>query len=278
MAFFDDTIGNWTVAELQNYLQSVAQLEPTQLPPAISPAQADIADARIDSLRINSIIDLSSSVKFSKDGQTMHKGEILMSDFWGNVQPRHEVDFHMGAQLYLQGQARMMTMDPAYVSTDDSVNDLGPNRLDFYLAYMPLREKQVTQVGFYQTVQGDYTSSAYNGIGIYKLRDTTSGMIDKVAETGNDGTMWKNSSGHVVVDLADSADIDSGWYYFCVAQNWSASVTNPRILHKSTPAVNLQFTTLAQRSFRLTNSGSLADSYDITGATALSRTTWLYAK
>lgn len=239
--FLDDTIGNWTVAELQNFLQSVAQLEPTQLPPAISPAQADIAQATVDSLKINSIIDLSSDLKMSRDGQTMKKGQTLVSDFWGRQYNSYPVEPSQAFHFMLGDNVRCQSVDPGIFSTaaTDSIT-LGDGTLDLTAVYMPVPDNVNTFNWYNATAATGATYNNFNGFGLYQANlDITSftGTLDLIAQTANDGTIW-NSTGEKFANFTSGIDIDAGLYYIANLTNWSAITTQPQLLGHNAPALN----------------------------------------
>src|SRR5690242_4122107 len=129
MAFIDDTIGNWTPAQLQGFLQGIAQLSPTQMPPAVSLATADIAESSVDNLRINSIIDLSKDLKMAQDGQNLTKGQALVSDFWGKQHASYPVDPSQAFHFMLGDNVRTQTVDAAIFGASDAIT-LGDGTLD----------------------------------------------------------------------------------------------------------------------------------------------------
>lgn len=86
-----------------------------------------------------------------------------------------------------------------------------------------------TGVKWIQSVAGDYTADNYNGVVLFSISGTT---YTKIAESTNDGNIWKATS-NTVGSKAFSSPVGlvPGVYYVGVIYNQSAVTTAPQIAH-----------------------------------------------
>lgn len=78
-----------------------------------------------------------------------------------------------------------------------------------------------------ETIQGDYTADAYNGIGLYTYNE---GTLTLVASSVNNGNIWKTSYYPVVYTLATPYAASKGMYVVGLLYNSSAQVTAPVLI------------------------------------------------
>lgn len=84
----------------------------------------------------------------------------------------------------------------------------------------------LTGVYWIQGVAGVYTANNYNGLGLYKLTDTSTYTL--VASSSNDGNTWKSASGtQASASFTSQYSADIGIYMVLGAYNSSAQTTGP---------------------------------------------------
>jgi hypothetical protein len=85
-----------------------------------------------------------------------------------------------------------------------------------------------TGVAWYQTTQGNYTSDQNNKVGVFS---ESGGTLTKLAESTNDGNLWKGASGTFQKKAFNAAVPLTGGrtYFIATLYNSSAQVTAPVI-------------------------------------------------
>lgn len=85
----------------------------------------------------------------------------------------------------------------------------------------------LTGFKFVLKTAGDYTADAYNGIAINSI---AGGLATKIAETANDGTIWKSTAGVISTkDLPTPVVLEPGLYTITFLYHSSAQVTAPSL-------------------------------------------------
>lgn len=109
------------------------------------------------------------------------------------------------------------------MSTNKTLIDGTANWQAFYLPSATV----ITGVKWLHRTGGSYTADEYNGIGLYSVSGTN---YTKVAETTNNGDIWK-SSGYALETAAFSTPYSAvpGMYYVAFVWNASATSTAPSI-------------------------------------------------
>jgi hypothetical protein len=85
----------------------------------------------------------------------------------------------------------------------------------------------ITVTGFKYSllVAGSYTADNYNGIALYSF---SNGVITKISETANDGTIWTTTANTIgIKNLPSPVTIAPGYYYIAILYNSSAQTTAP---------------------------------------------------
>jgi len=127
-----------------------------------------------------------------------------------------------------------------------------------------LREAMtITGVKFIMNRAGDYTADQYNGVGLYKLEEST---LTKVAESTNDGDFWKGASyTKQTKPFSTPYNAAPGYYYVIGLHNNSASVTSARFYcWNPCTGVNNLFTVTSKRIVGNTRtSNALAATYTL---------------
>jgi hypothetical protein len=95
------------------------------------------------------------------------------------------------------------------------------------VAVVVQKETIATGVQWFQGTQGVYTANNTNGVALYSV-DPTTFVITKIAESTNDGNIWKGTTGTVQTkDFATPVTIQPGLYYIGALYNSSAQTTAP---------------------------------------------------
>ena len=84
----------------------------------------------------------------------------------------------------------------------------------------------ITGAAFYQTTQGNFTESNYNGIALYSYSGGTVTLVDSTARNGN---IWKGTSGtwQQAAFAGGSRTLQPGLYYLLFLYSSSAQTTAP---------------------------------------------------
>lgn len=104
------------------------------------------------------------------------------------------------------------------------------------LIYIP-KPMTITGVKFIITVQGNYTSTGYNGLALYSLNSAT-GLLTQVAATTTSTTIWASAPGMITVPFATPYAANEGVYAVLNLYQRSAETTAPQ-LGAATMNVNL---------------------------------------
>ena len=97
----------------------------------------------------------------------------------------------------------------------------------YYCAVYVDKESTVTGVQWQQGTSGVYTASNTNGVALYSV-DPTTYVLTKMAESTNDGNIWKGTIGTVQTkDFSSPVTIQPGLYYIAALYNASAVTTTP---------------------------------------------------
>jgi hypothetical protein len=95
------------------------------------------------------------------------------------------------------------------------------------VAVLVQKETIATGVQWFQGTQGVYTANNTNGVALYSVNPTTY-VVTKIAESTNDGNIWKGSTGSVQTkDFATPVTIQPGLYYIGALYSSSAQTTAP---------------------------------------------------
>lgn len=84
----------------------------------------------------------------------------------------------------------------------------------------------ITGVKWFQTTQGAYTASNYNGVGMYSI---SAGVMTQVAASTDDGNIWKAAAGIASKAFASPYAAAAGLYIIHALYCQSAQVTQPAI-------------------------------------------------
>jgi hypothetical protein len=114
----------------------------------------------------------------------------------------------------------------------------------------------LTGVKWVQTTQGAYTSSNYNGIGLYSYDGA--GNLTCVASSSNNGNLWStftaNSMGSASFSFGSNYNAAAGLYYIAAVWNQTGAITtNPAIgqgLATTTTTFTFDFTNSAKGTSR----------------------------
>jgi len=88
----------------------------------------------------------------------------------------------------------------------------------------------ITGVKWYQSVQGNYTASNYNGVGLYSV---SGGVITLIASSTNDNAIWQTFASDTWGNKAFSTPIPNlaaGTYYIAALATIGAPIVTPSIL------------------------------------------------
>lgn len=124
---------------------------------------------------------------------------------------------------------------------------LADGRLHLMAAYLS-QPAIISEIGWHQITQGDYTADNYNGVGLFTY---SGGTTTLVASSTDDGNIWKAAANtYNKKALSTPYSATAGVYFVGLLYNSSAQVTAPAIARRGTIATNLG-------SLDLTNSAKI---------------------
>jgi hypothetical protein len=139
----------------------------------------------------------------------------------------------------------------------------------YFISYYLPTAQTITGVKFFQQLQGNYTASNYNGVGLYSF---SAGNLTLVASTTNDGNFWKGSAvTWQTKPFSSTYSAAAGIYFIAVLYNSSAVVQGPSVgatSGYSTPNASIyDFTNSAKTQALLAGQTSLPASQTSSGLT-----------
>lgn len=105
-----------------------------------------------------------------------------------------------------------------------SHNVLVSQRLSFVAVYIS-KPTLITGVKWYQNIQGVYTASNFNGVGLYSY---AAGTLTQIATSTNNGNIWKAASGGLRSQaFTGTLTVQPGIYFVAFVYSASAATTVP---------------------------------------------------
>lgn len=236
MTFINDTIGNWTPAQLQAFIQNIVSVEPAQIPSALDFQSLTSGDASLDQLTINDIINFGPNSQLKTNLQTLTKGNILSSDYWGHVIQSYVTDYEQGSSFAFQRDYRCQTYPSSLFTNGDEINFVN-GRLWGQLLYNPIADSNPS-IGYrVKTAEGGATWS-HQGFALYGPVNFGDTVINQIAVTESAGNYF-SGTGYQTRDWDTAIDtLEPGFYYVVILTKWSAMSTIPQITSRQALAVN----------------------------------------
>lgn len=154
---------------------------------------------------------------------------------------------------------------------------LGDGYAYFSPIYIPT-SATITGLRMMQFTNGDYTADNTNQVGLYTF---SAGTATKVAESSNNGNLWKaGANNYINADLSSPYSASAGCYYVGIMYNSSAQVTQPRIAVGGTfltSGISTFGTTGVRLSWNQGPNTSLQSTYSVTTAFNNSSIFWVVA-
>lgn len=158
-----------------------------------------------------------------------------------------------------------------FSETISSSRGLDDNSVIFTFCYIP-EACSISEIWYYSATIGNYTADKNNKLGLYSVSD---GVLTKVAETANNGSLWKTINQNWTYGFIDPAySASAGVYAIGALYNYSAQTTQPKIgcgVSSINVAVSQYFRNSAYKvSFMISSQDDLANSYNISSGNILS--------
>lgn len=154
---------------------------------------------------------------------------------------------------------------------------LGDGYAYFSPIYIPTAAT-ITGLRMVQFTNGDYTADNTNQVGLYTF---SAGTATKVAESSNNGNLWKaGANAYINADLSSPYSAAAGCYYVGVMYNSSAQTTQPRLAVGGTfltSGISTFGTTGVRLSWNQGPNTSLQSTYDVTAAFNNNAIFWVVA-
>jgi len=136
----------------------------------------------------------------------------------------------------------------------------------------------ITGVMWAQNTAGVYTADNYNGVGLYSY---SNGTLTKIAESTNDGNIWKGGSGTIQTkNFSAPVNVIAGIYFVAFLYNSSAQTTSPSLAGQATNAFiaamfSLDFTNNAKLRGAVSSQSTLPTTQVMSGVTAVTTYPWV---
>lgn len=137
------------------------------------------------------------------------------------------------AMQYLGSAMKGYTVgNPVYLFATNIA--LTNQQIRFTPVYLP-NPGMITGVKLLIQTTGSYTSSGYNGVGIYGI-DSTTGLLTLLASSTTSTTIWAGAPGLITVPFSALVNLAVGVYYISFIYQRSAEVTAPQLWMMGTSA------------------------------------------
>lgn len=237
---FADTIGEWTQAELQNFIQNVGQLAPSQLPPSYSSDQI-----QANGITVAQQLNLTQGAQLLQDGYQYPSIAVPAASFTGDIVPIYADTSGLGA-----ARASGSTLVAASFDLPDATDQTGlvNGRGYWTRMYVPARTP-INNVYLFNSLApsaGGYTQAE---VGFYKMdsMDQVSGHpnLTRLLHWTGVGSDWNSTStaGVKTYNSATPVMLDPGIYYGALVLAWT-SITGavaPAGLHSPLSSQNASF-------------------------------------
>ena len=141
---------------------------------------------------------------------------------------------------------KAQTLGLNFTNISAAASTLNNDRVRFFPVYLKIAAT-LTGVKWISRIQGNYTASGENRIGLYSY---SAGTLTLVAASANNGNLWKATANTMVATpFSATYDAVAGLYFIGEIHNSSANVVTPAIA-ASTQALG----DVAQSTMDLTNS------------------------
>lgn len=183
-----------------------------------------------------------------------------------------EIDVFSELGSSIKGQVYGMTPN----SVTGNAGGLSDGTLGFIVVPIDT-DCTITGVMWAQNAQGVYTADNYNGIGLYSY---SAGTLTKIAESTDDGNIWKGSTATLQTkNFSSPVAVTAGLYFVAFLYNSSAQTTSPSIAGQSSNAFiaavfSLDFTNSAKLRGSVSSQTTLPATQAMSGVTAVTSYPW----
>lgn len=214
---FDNTIGQWTQAELQNFIENISQISPSQLPPSYASDQV-----QANGVTIAQSLDLTKGAQLLQDGFQYPAIAVPGASFTGDIVPIYADTSGLAA-----ARAGGSGVLAAVSDIADATTQVGTStgRAYFSRMYLPARAPSQNLYAFNVAVGGSYTTA---DIGLYKMTSmgTVYPNLTRILLRTGIGTDWNSSSTSGVKTYTNTTAVvlDAGIYYGAVLFTYSSGI------------------------------------------------------
>lgn len=228
MAFIDDTIANWTPAQLQSFIQSITSVDATQIPSSLNFLASEIASGKIDNLSVNNKLDLAAKVGTTQAGQPVDESLVLSADSNSQLQFQDIQDWEH-AHLVTGDTWAGMNYHPSTFS--GSTMQLTNQRLALQLIHV--KKKMFSTAFVYSVTTGDsgatYSHNGYALYGPWTPGDTSVSLLRSFDGGSTAGPFTTTGNANSAGFDPPITTIQPGYYFFAFLSVWSAMGTAPAL-------------------------------------------------
>jgi hypothetical protein len=158
----------------------------------------------------------------------------------------------------------ILMSNPSISNLTQPIN-LANNQLRLIAVYVPIAQT-ITGVKWFQTIQGNFTGSGYNGVGLYTY---SGGTVTLVASSADSEATWETFTANSWGNVAFSTPYSASAGLFYVAALYNGTGTAPQLLgtvNSGNANVNIgDFSNSAKLSLTLNTQSSLPASLSMSG-------------
>lgn len=220
MGFIDDTIANWTPAQLQSFIQSISSVDATQIPTSLNFLASEIAAGKIDNLSVNNKLDLAAKVGISQAGVPIDEGLVASSDANNQLVFKNTQDWER-VHLATGDTWAGMNYHQSVFTTAGSPNMINGR---VHLQLVEVTKKMTTNGFVFNVASADsgmtYTNNGYAVYGPWTPGASSVALIKSVDNGATAGIF--SSTGTVTMSFTPISFYSPGFYYVATFAKWSA--------------------------------------------------------
>lgn len=210
------TIGKWTPAELQSFLDNVARVPQTAMPSSLN-----LSSMLSDYVGAKTMLDLAANVKLAKQGAVFDPLQFVGADFSGEAQPMY---------ASTEGGAQWQAGGGSIIAQSGDLPDFGDEyaaidqRLVGALIYLPARHLVTNGHVFVSTIPSAFNGT-YNSVDLWSIQpgsDPTSPTLEWVTGAQTMGGTFSTSTGFKTATFSQAEILDPGLYILSIITHWSS--------------------------------------------------------
>lgn len=210
------TIGKWSPGELQSFIETLARVPQTSLPPSL-----DMNSLLADYVGARTMLDFADNVKLAKQGKIFDPLQFVGADWAGEAQAMYAAT--EGAPSWRAGGGTIVAQNVDLPEAGDEYAAVD-QRLAGALVYLPARHLVTNGHIFVSTIPSAWNGS-YNALDLYRISDNTTPtapVLTRITGADTIGGTISGSTGLKTIPFAQAQILDPGIYYVTLITHWSS--------------------------------------------------------